>query len=83
MKAINSMSPVDRQLFFCDVRELDWIEFGKTYSMGLRQWSIHDPISTLPEAKRRARILKKIHYATKYTFLLLIVYLIATKLGLL
>lgn len=47
------MSEKDRELFFCNLRDLDWSEFFDHYMLGIRTYLLKDPESTLPAAKVR------------------------------
>lgn len=48
-KMLSRMSEKDREMFFCDLKELDWDEFFHTYGLGTRVYLARDPIDTIPE----------------------------------
>lgn len=50
---INRMSAKDRENFLCDMREIVWDTFFRTYIKGIRIYLIKDPMETLPEARVR------------------------------
>ncbi|KAJ8956340.1 hypothetical protein NQ318_015078, partial [Aromia moschata] len=72
-KVICKMSDADRQLFFSDLKKLDWEEFFEVYLKGVRVYLIQDPIDTLAEAKKKWNRLYWAHQVTKVVvaFLLL------------
>lgn len=54
MRAIcDEMSKEDKEIFFCDLRKLDWEEYFKEYIKGIRLHLLRDPISTLDAARAR------------------------------
>lgn len=64
-KLWHGMSPEDRKLFFMDMRQLNWDEFLEHYFRGVRQYLLHDPIETVPEALKRWNRLYWLHQAAK------------------
>lgn len=54
-KLCDKMSPKDKELFFCDLKNLDWDEFFEDYVLGGRTYLISDPIETLEERRRKMR----------------------------
>lgn len=81
--AVDRMSTIDRELFFCDLRQLDWHDYFLDYWKGLRVYGLKDPLSTVPAAERKLRIITPLHYIGKYTILLSIAYVTLRFLGLL
>lgn len=49
----NRMSDKDKQLFFCNLKELKWSEFFMFYCRGIRLHIVKDTEDTIPEAKVR------------------------------
>ncbi|KAL2734722.1 fatty acyl-CoA reductase wat-like isoform X2 [Vespula maculifrons] len=50
-KVIAKLSPEDRKLFFCDIKDLVWGAYFPTYFLGIRKYIFKDPIETLPQAR--------------------------------
>lgn len=50
-KLIEKLDSRDKDIFFCNIKELIWDDFFKTYIQGIRIYLIKDPIETLPEAR--------------------------------
>ena len=48
-----AMSEVDRQVFQCDVRLIDWPNYLHAYALGIRQFILKEDSSTLSLARRR------------------------------
>ncbi|XP_060533075.1 fatty acyl-CoA reductase wat-like [Cylas formicarius] len=70
---ISKMSGEDQDLFFCDLRKLDWNEFYLSYLRGVRVYLLKDPMDTLPQARKRWSRLYAAHQVTKaLVFLLLL-----------
>jgi alcohol-forming fatty acyl-CoA reductase len=40
----------DKQLFFFDMRQLNWDYFLEHYFRGVRKYLLNDPLETVPEA---------------------------------
>lgn len=40
----------DQELFFFDIRQMNWDTFMTTYYRGIRQYLLKDPLDTIPEA---------------------------------
>lgn len=59
------MSPQDKELFFCDLKKLNWSEFFINYCKGIRLYIIKDPDDTIPEARVRFTRLYFVHQITK------------------
>lgn len=45
------MSKEDKELFFCDLRKIDWDEYFKEYIKGIRLYLLQDPLETLEAAR--------------------------------
>jgi fatty acyl-CoA reductase len=48
----SKMSTKDRQIFYFNVRDINWRAYFETYILGTRRFILKDDISTLPEAKK-------------------------------
>ncbi|OXU24628.1 hypothetical protein TSAR_006068 [Trichomalopsis sarcophagae] len=55
----------DRNLFFCDMREVVWDTYFQNYMRGIRLYLIKDPLDTLPQARVKWQRMYWIHQATK------------------
>ncbi|KAK2586498.1 hypothetical protein KPH14_011396 [Odynerus spinipes] len=62
---LSKLTLEDRELFFCDIRDVVWDTYFKTYIAGIRVYLIKDPLETLPQARIKWRRLYWIHQATK------------------
>lgn len=51
----HGMTARDRRLFFCDLKQLDWADFFRSYAKGIRVYLLQDPMDTLPAANARFR----------------------------
>ncbi|CAG9770278.1 unnamed protein product [Ceutorhynchus assimilis] len=60
------MCDKDRELFFSDLKQLDWDEYYKTYCKGVRQYLLQDPLETLEVAQTKWRRLYFAHQAVKF-----------------
>lgn len=50
-KLISKMSLKDQEIFFCDLRKLDWEDYFVDYFKGIRFYLIKDPEETLVAAR--------------------------------
>lgn len=48
---IAKLDSKDRNLFFCDMREVVWDTYFQNYMRGIRLYLIKDPLDTLPQAR--------------------------------
>ncbi|XP_043803695.1 fatty acyl-CoA reductase wat-like [Apis laboriosa] len=48
---INKLSEEDRENFACDITQVDWDHYFRTYVRGLRIYLIKDSLDTLPQAR--------------------------------
>lgn len=46
----NNLTDKDKDIFFFDMSQLDWDLFLQHYFRGIRQYLLHDPLETIPEA---------------------------------
>lgn len=49
----HNLSKKDKELFFFDMKQLDWDLFLQHYFRGIRQYLLKDPLDTIPEALNR------------------------------
>uniref|UniRef100_A0A336L0D6 Fatty acyl-CoA reductase n=1 Tax=Culicoides sonorensis TaxID=179676 RepID=A0A336L0D6_CULSO len=76
------LDPKDKQIFYFDMNDLDWNEFTRESIHGIRQYLMKDDPSTIPDAIKRMKNLKVLHYIVVYAsnaFLLYLLYLILFK----
>ncbi|KAL2734727.1 fatty acyl-CoA reductase wat-like isoform X2 [Vespula maculifrons] len=62
---LRKLTAKDRELFFCDMKDLDWDTYYQSYILGIRTYIIKDPIETLPQARLKFRRLYWMHQALK------------------
>nr|XP_050868827.1 fatty acyl-CoA reductase wat-like isoform X2 [Vespula vulgaris]XP_050868828.1 fatty acyl-CoA reductase wat-like isoform X2 [Vespula vulgaris]XP_050868829.1 fatty acyl-CoA reductase wat-like isoform X2 [Vespula vulgaris]XP_050868830.1 fatty acyl-CoA reductase wat-like isoform X2 [Vespula vulgaris] len=62
---LNKLTIEDRELFLCDMKQIKWDNFFKTYLLGVRIYILKDPIDTLPEARIKWRRLYWMHQLLK------------------
>ncbi|CAH0549612.1 unnamed protein product [Brassicogethes aeneus] len=62
---LNDMTEKDRDIFFCDLKLLDWREYFTVYLKGIRIYLIQDPMETLPEALKKWKRLYYLHQIIK------------------
>ncbi|GJQ86873.1 hypothetical protein Trydic_g13284 [Trypoxylus dichotomus] len=62
---ISKMSDRDRAIFMCDLTKLNWEEYFKYHFQGIRLYLLKDPLSTLPEAKKKFNRLYWCHQMLK------------------
>lgn len=74
MKAHDKLSLADQKLFIFDLKKLEWEPFICTYARGARTYLLREPLTNIPEASRRYRQLKYLHYTTMTIFFLVFVY---------
>lgn len=60
-----SLSPEDKKLFPFSMKGFDWPKYLKSYLSGARVYIIKDPLSTIPQALRKQKILFVIHNILK------------------
>lgn len=49
------MSAEDKEIFFFDIKELNWAEYAQVYAIGVRVFMMKDDIQTLPAARRKLK----------------------------
>ncbi|KAL2741585.1 fatty acyl-CoA reductase wat-like isoform X2 [Vespula squamosa] len=62
---MRKLTPEDRELFFCDMKDLVWDTYFSTFFLGIRKYIFKDPIETLPQARLKWRRLYWMHQALK------------------
>ncbi|XP_076750890.1 fatty acyl-CoA reductase wat [Xylocopa sonorina] len=62
---VNKLTDKDRKQFACDIVQLDWDYYFRTYMQGIRVYLIKDPLDTLPQARVRWQRLYWMHQALK------------------
>ncbi|XP_035741463.1 fatty acyl-CoA reductase wat-like [Vespa mandarinia] len=62
---LRKLTPEDRELFFCDMKDLVWNTYFETYFTGVRKYILKDPIETLPQARIKWRRFYLMHKALK------------------
>ncbi|XP_046837355.1 fatty acyl-CoA reductase wat-like isoform X2 [Vespa crabro] len=55
----------DRELFYCDMKDLVWNTYFETYFTGVRKYILKDPIETLPQARIKWRRFYLMHQGLK------------------
>lgn len=61
----NKLSDKDRQQFPCDILQIDWDYYFRTYMLGIRVYLIKDPLDTLPQARVKWQRLYWMHQVLK------------------
>ncbi|XP_022905308.1 fatty acyl-CoA reductase wat-like [Onthophagus taurus] len=67
-KLWGKLSEEDQKVFSFNIANLNWIDYLKTYILGIRLYLLKDPIETIPQARQRQTILKLLHVLMKMTF---------------
>ncbi|KAL2741576.1 fatty acyl-CoA reductase wat-like isoform X2, partial [Vespula squamosa] len=62
---MRKLTSEDRELFFCDMKDLIWSNYFPRYFLGVREYILKDPIETLPQARLKWRRLYWMHQALK------------------
>ncbi|KAG5876419.1 hypothetical protein JTB14_032620 [Gonioctena quinquepunctata] len=73
---INKMSDEDKELFFCDLRKVDWNLFFWYYPRGMRTYLVGEPSDNLQGARVKAKRLYWIHQFTKIIIISLLLLLL-------
>lgn len=53
---VDKLTQKDQDIFYSDLRKLDWDNYFINYTKGIRMYLVKDPLDTLPAA--RARVAK-------------------------
>lgn len=59
------LSSKEQKIFFFDMSKIDWDFFLENYFRGIRQYLLHDPLDTVPEALIRWNKLYWLHQSMK------------------
>ncbi|XP_060821876.1 fatty acyl-CoA reductase wat isoform X2 [Bombus pascuorum] len=62
---LNKMTEEDRENFACDIADIDWDQYFRTYIRGIRMYLIKDPLDTLPKARIKWQRLYWTHQVVK------------------
>ncbi|XP_048264956.1 fatty acyl-CoA reductase wat isoform X2 [Bombus terrestris] len=62
---LNKMTEEDRENFACDITDIDWDQYFRTYIRGIRMYLIKDPLDTLPKARIKWQRLYWTHQVVK------------------
>ncbi|XP_063912618.1 fatty acyl-CoA reductase wat-like [Zophobas morio] len=68
MNLWNKMGDRDRAIFPFHVDRIDWNEYLHKCALGIRLYLLKEPITTLPQAKKKVKILFALHYTTVALF---------------
>ncbi|KAK7579869.1 hypothetical protein V9T40_000498 [Parthenolecanium corni] len=63
-----NLSPEDKEIFYFDMKNINWAEYSKFYVLGARVFLMKDDIQTLPAARKKLTRLYIIHQLTKFIF---------------
>ncbi|CAG9770822.1 unnamed protein product [Ceutorhynchus assimilis] len=66
------MKKYDQELFDFDIEKLNWDSYIYTYCRGCRVYLLKDPLSTIPQGKKKYRKLFVLHYFILVVFWLLV-----------
>lgn len=64
-RVCRKMSDRDNEIFFSDLKQLDWEKYLKVYIRGIRVFLVNDPMDSLPAARIKWRRLYWAHQITK------------------
>ncbi|XP_019879594.1 fatty acyl-CoA reductase wat-like [Aethina tumida] len=64
-RMIETMTPEDQEIFFCDLKKLNWAEYFTVYLKGIREYLIQDPMTTLNDARNKWKRLYVLHQTLK------------------
>jgi len=53
---LEQLTPEDRNIFYFDVKHLNWASYLERCVMGVRQYILKDDLSTLPQARKRYKM---------------------------
>lgn len=65
------MSEKDRQLFHFNLGSINWSKYWEQSVKHGRVYLVHDPLETLPYARKKMRILAVVHYVVMAIFVYL------------
>ncbi|XP_046837361.1 fatty acyl-CoA reductase wat-like [Vespa crabro] len=61
-----NLKSADDELFFCNMKKLDWDSYFQTYILGIRTYILKDSIDTLPQAHIKWQRLYWMHRILKF-----------------
>ncbi|KRT84455.1 hypothetical protein AMK59_1510, partial [Oryctes borbonicus] len=70
-KITNKLSKEDQQIFYTNMKDLDWDAYLLAYVLGARRYCVKDDPATLPKARKLLKRMYLLHVATNIGFLLL------------
>ncbi|KAG5878050.1 hypothetical protein JTB14_021203 [Gonioctena quinquepunctata] len=70
------MADKDKELFFCNLRKLDWDEYLWYYPRGIRTYLVRESFDNVQDARKKIRRLYWIHQITKTIILALLLLLL-------
>lgn len=50
-----SLTPEDKEIFYFDIKKVNWAEYAQCYALGVRVFMMKDDIQTLPEARKKLK----------------------------
>ncbi|KAI4503261.1 hypothetical protein M0802_001483, partial [Mischocyttarus mexicanus] len=66
IEVIEKLDAKDRALFYCDMNDVDWNIYFKSFLLGIRLYVMKDPVETIPQARRNYQRLYWIHQIFKF-----------------
>ena len=48
---LEQLTPIDRDIFYFDIKQLNWASYLERFVRGLRQYILRDDATTLPKAR--------------------------------
>ncbi|KAK0180733.1 hypothetical protein PV327_003087 [Microctonus hyperodae] len=69
---INRLHQKDKEIFFCNIKDLVWDTYFQTYLRGIRVYLIKDPLETLPEARVKWQKMYWMHQIVKLVMALVL-----------
>ncbi|KAJ8982208.1 hypothetical protein NQ317_013510 [Molorchus minor] len=70
-QALERMSEREQKLFFSDLKQFDWDEYFRFFTLGIRIYILKDPVDTISEAKAKYTRLYWLHQITKAVLVVL------------
>lgn len=67
-KLYEKLDERDKKLFNFDMEKLDWKKYVQDNVIGIRVILMKDPLTSIPEAKKRQKLFKIAHYSIIYFF---------------
>lgn len=72
----DKMTLADQELFFCDVRKIDWDEMFYRFWPGMRVYLANDPMDNLQKSKKNYIRIRYTHYFLMTLLCLILTYII-------